>query len=93
MPDDLLADLRWRGAGALGQVNQMGVGGICEVQVPLPFDFAVEATLCGHAQWLTGVTLDGLTSQRNQYRMSPKRLDRGSLRGRPRGRTSRCRVG
>lgn len=58
MPEDLLADLRWRDAGALCQVGQMAVGGICEVQVPLAFQLAVKAVLRAHSIWSTEDSLD-----------------------------------
>lgn len=60
VPEDLLADLRWRSAGALCQIGQMAVGGICEIQVPLAFQLAVLAVLRAHSIWSTECSLDRL---------------------------------
>jgi hypothetical protein len=57
MPEDLLADLRWRRTFALCQVDQEFVGGVCEVQMPLALQLAVKAVLSGHSKGSTEVTL------------------------------------
>ena len=67
VPEDLLADLRWRDAGALCQVGQMAVGGIREVQMPLAFQLAVKAVLRAHSIWSTESSLDRLRESVNLF--------------------------
>lgn len=67
VPEDLLADLGWRNAGALCQVGQMAVGGIREVQMPLAFQLAVKAVLRAHSIWSTEVSLEGMRQGVNLF--------------------------
>jgi hypothetical protein len=60
VPNDLLADLGWRRAGAVCQVDEMGVGGVCEIQMPFALELAIEAVLGAHSKTSTDVSLDRL---------------------------------
>ena len=57
LAQDLFADLRRRAVRRLGEVDQMLVGGVCEVQMPFALQLAVEAVLGAQAIWSTEVSL------------------------------------
>lgn len=60
VPNDLLADLGGRRARAVCQVGEMGVGGICEIQMPFALELAVKTVLGAHSKTSTEVSLDRL---------------------------------
>jgi hypothetical protein len=42
------------------QIDEVGVGGICEIQMPFALELAVEAVLGAHSKTSTDVSLDRL---------------------------------
>jgi hypothetical protein len=58
IPNDLLADLGRGRAMAVRKVDQMGVGGVCEIQMPLGFQLAVKAVRGPHCIRSTESILD-----------------------------------
>jgi hypothetical protein len=49
------------------QIDQMPVGGICEVQMPLAFELAVEAMRGAHGKGSTECILEGWERSVNPY--------------------------
>lgn len=67
--NDLLADLRRGRAVAFSQIDQIVVGGICEIQMPFELPLAIETMGCCHSGWSTEVNLNGWGRCVNQGRV------------------------